>query len=162
MTASRKPDPPLTFRSWLPAGQLIRYVVVGGWNTAFGYGVFALLNYWLTGHIAYPYMVANAISTVTAITVAYFGHKFIVFRTKGNYLREYLRFYMVYGAAALLGFVLLPLFVLLCGLFIFPAKYVPYVAQALVIPVIVLFSFLGHKRFSFRRRANLRPDDPRQ
>ena len=133
----------------LPRGQLLRYLVVGGWNTLFGYGVFAGLTYVLTDRVPYAYMVANVLSNVIAITVAYLGYKVFVFKTRGNYLREYARFYVVYGAAMALGLVLLPAFVALVGLVLPRPALVPYVAQALVIPVTVLSSFVGHKRYSF-------------
>jgi putative flippase GtrA len=124
--------------------------LVGGGNTAVGYGSFAGLNYLLTGHVPYSYMVANIGSNVFAITVAFFGYKLFVFRTKGNYLREYLRTYLVYGSSALLGLALLPLLVALVGRVSRNQVAVPYVAQAIVLPLVVIISFFGHKKFSFR------------
>lgn len=131
-------------------GQLIRYLVVGGFNTVFGYGCFAVLNYLLTGRVPYPYMVANVGSNVIAITVAFLGYKWFVFRTKGNYLREYLRTYLVYGSSVLLGLVLLPFFVALVGRILNNQLLVPYVAQAIAMPVVIIGSYIGHKWFSFR------------
>jgi putative flippase GtrA len=130
--------------------EIVRFVIVGGWNTVLGYGLFAGSNYLLTGRIPHAYMVACVIANVIAITVAYVGHKFITFRTRGNYLREYLRLYVVYGATALLGLALLPAAVALIGLFVHRASYVPYIAQAALMPINVAASFIGHKRFSFR------------
>jgi putative flippase GtrA len=130
--------------------EIVRFVIVGGWNTVFGYGLFAGSNYLLAGRIPHAYIVASAIANVIAISVAYVGHKFITFRTRGNYLREYLRFYVVYGATALLGLALLPPAVALLGLVVRRKSYVPYIAQAVLIPIGVAASFIGHKRFSFR------------
>ncbi len=135
-----------------PAGfvQIIRYLLVGGLNTAFGYGSFALLNYLLTGHVPYPYMFANLAANVFSITFAFIGYKFFVFKTKGNFWREYLRTYAVYGTSMLVGFVLLPTLVFLLGFVIRRTALVPYVAQALCTGVVVFASYFGHKRFSFR------------
>jgi putative flippase GtrA len=133
--------------------QLFRYLLVGGWNTLFGYLVFAGLTYLLTGLVPYAYMVAYVLSNVIAITAAYLGYKFLVFRTRGNYLSEYLRFYVVYGASALLGLVMLPILVKLVGLVLSRPSHAPYVAQALVIPLTVLASFVGHRGYSFRQRG---------
>ena len=133
-------------------GQIIRYLLVGGWNTAFGYGAFAVLNYLLTGVIPYPYMVANVLANVVSITVAYFGYKFLVFKTKGNYWREYLRTYLVYGASCLASLAMLPVAVVLVGLVVPNRALVPYIAQAIILPVIVASSYFGHKKFSFRVR----------
>lgn len=130
--------------------QLIRYLIVGGFNTVFGYGCFAGLNYLLTGRVPYAYMVASIGSSVIAITVAFLGYKWFVFKTKGNYLREYLRTYVVYGSSSILGLLLLPILVALVGRFLKNQILVPYVAQAIAIPLVVVSSFIGHKRFSFR------------
>jgi len=134
----------------VPRGQLLRYLVVGGWNTLFGYGVFAGLTWALTGRVPYAYMVAAVLSSIIAITMAYVGYKAFVFKTRGNYLREYLRFYVVYGASTLLSLALLPVFVFIVTPLLPQPVYAPYVAQALVMPIVVLSSFFGHQRFSFR------------
>ena len=130
-------------------GQFIRYVMVGAWNTLFGYAVYAVLTYMLTGVIPYAYMAASVLGSVVAITVAYIGHKFIVFKTKGNYLREYLRFYVVYGGAAAVNLVLLPFLVSALNFFLRDPSYSPYIAGAILTAVTVLFSFVGHKHYSF-------------
>ena len=131
-------------------GQLMRYLLVGGFNTAIGYGSFAGLNYLLTDRIPYPYMVANVGASVFAITVAFLGYKLFVFRTRGNYVREYLRTYVVYGGSTLLSLALLPVFVAVLGALIANQVLVPYLAQAITMPIAVLSSFYGHKRYSFR------------
>jgi putative flippase GtrA len=125
-------------------------LVVGGFNTLVGYGTFAVLNYELTDVIPYAYMVASVLSSVFAITVAFVGYKYVVFRTKGNLLREYLRTYVVYGMSTLVGLALLPLFVFLLGHVIARPRAVPYVAQALATVIVVAGSFMGHKKYSFR------------
>ena len=130
--------------------RIMRYLVVGGWNTAFGYGVFAGLNYLLTGIIPYPYMAANVLAYVISITVAYFGYKVFVFKTKGNYLREYLRTYLVYGASCLASLAMLPVCIAGVRLVCANQVWVPYIAQAVVTPVVVAMSYFGHKKFSFR------------
>jgi putative flippase GtrA len=130
--------------------QLVRFLLVGGWNTAFGYGLFALFNCLFTGVLPYPYMAANVVANIIAITVAFFGYKLFVFRTKGNYLREYLRVWVVYGASTLLGLALLPGCVALVAQFLTKRAYAPYIAQAIVMSIVVLSSFVGHKRFTYK------------
>jgi putative flippase GtrA len=130
--------------------QVLRYLVVGGANTVIGYAAFAALNYLLTDQVPYAYMFANVGASVFAITIAFLGYKFFVFRTKGNYLREYLRTYVVYGASTLLSLALLPMLVALVGLVMENKVLVPYVAQAFTVPLVVLTSFFGHKKYSFR------------
>lgn len=149
-TAPSGPPASLLQRLWSRYAQLVRYLFVGGFNTAFGYSCFAVLNFVLADRVPYAYMVANIGSNIVAITVAFLLYKWFVFRTKGNYLREYLRTYVVYGSSALLGLALLPVLVAVVGMYIKNERIVPYVAQAIVIPLVVIISFVGHKRFSFR------------
>src|ERR1017187_1259829 len=83
-----------------PAGQFVRYLGVGAFNTVFGYLCFAivltLLNAALPARFLYLTVVlASVLSTPLNITVAYFGYKFLVFRTKGNFLREWLKCFAV-------------------------------------------------------------------
>jgi putative flippase GtrA len=119
----------------------LRYLVTGGVNTAFAYGMFALSYYVLAAHVHYMFTLVS--TTVLNITVAYVNHKFFVFRTRGNYLREYLRYYVVYAAPIALGFVVFPL-----GIEVLHLN--AYLTQALNTVVTVVLSYLGHKHISFR------------
>lgn len=129
--------------------QLIRYLIVGAGNTLFGYGCYALLTFLLTGVVPYAYMLAAVLSSVINITVSYFGYKFFVFRTNGNYLQEYLRCYVVYGTATLVNLTLLPVLVTILNLFVRPPEYAPYLAGAVLTVGTVVASFIGHRRYSF-------------
>ncbi len=118
----------------------INYLLVGGWNTIFGYFTFVLLYFLFSQRIHYLFLLV--ISNILSITNAYIGYKIFVFKTKGNYVREYLRFYLVYGGVMLLNFIALPIIVELSPL-------APPIAQGGFICVTVVFSYFGHKHFSF-------------
>lgn len=141
--------PPLTTRRER-FFQVFRYLAVGGFNTLFGYGSFAVVNYWLTGRIPYPYMVANVLTSIVSISVAFIGYKYFVFKTQGNLIQEYLRTFLVYGSSSLLGLALLPVLVFALGFVIHRTNVVPYVAQAIGTVLVVIASFFGHKKYSFR------------
>lgn len=121
--------------------QKINYLLVGGWNTVFGYLAFVSLYYLFNRWVHYLILVVAA--HVISITNAYVGYKIFVFKTKGNYLKEYLRFYVVYGLALMLNLVLLPLVVEIF-------RISPVIGQAIVMGMAVVFNYLGHKHFSFR------------
>ncbi len=95
-----------------PKRQFVRYVSVGVWNTVFGYCSFAL-SLFLFSHLLpqkFLYLavvVASLVCTPLNITMAYFCYKFVVFRTKGNYLMEWLRCFAVYGLGMLPGLLIL-------------------------------------------------------
>ena len=130
--------------------QFLRYLLVGAWNTAFGYGLFALLTALLQPRMHYGYMLASALANLISITVAYLGYKFFVFRTQGNYLVEWLRCLLVYGMGTIPGLLLLPFFV--AGIErVSPLRHgAPYAAGALALAITVVYSFFGHKHFSFK------------
>lgn len=122
--------------------QKIRYLIIGGWNTLFGYGVFAGLYFWFAASI--HYLVILSISYLLSITNAYIGYKFFVFRTKGNILREYFRFYIVYGAAFFVNLAILPVFIEML-------HFNMYVSQAIVTVMTIIGSYILHKNFSFKK-----------
>jgi putative flippase GtrA len=136
--------------SHIPPGQFLRYLVVGGWNTLFGYGTYAAATALLMPHLRYGYIAAQVISGLLNITIAFLGYKFFVFRTKGNYLREWFRCLAVYGTGMIPGLLLLPLVVqgLHYGLHL--GHSAPYAGGAILLGFGVIYSFLGHKKFSFR------------
>ena len=134
----------------MPPGQFARYLVVGVWNTVFGYSLYALFTALLMPRLRFGYIYASVASNLLAITVAYFCYKIFIFKTQGNYLAEWLRCILVYGSALLPGLVLLPLLVEGLHSEFHLGQSAPYVAGALVTGLTVIYSFLGHKNFSFR------------
>jgi putative flippase GtrA len=140
--------------------QFIRYLLVGGFNTAFGYSLFALLNWSFTGLGSYNYMYAAVLSNLIAITVAFLGYKWFVFRTRGNYLKEWVRCVGVYGSSMAIGLVGLPILVpILRGHLQHPER-APYIAAAILTVITVVFSYLGHKNISFRQKLAGLNQDP--
>lgn len=172
-------------RRHFPGGQFVRYLCVGVFNTLFGYCTFAIALYLLNLSLPQRFLyltviLASVLSTPLNITVAYFGYKFFVFRTHGNYLREWLKCFAVYGSAMIPGlFALSVLTGLLQNVFhrhsaslhaglaaaeshlhgyplvllqhIATGKAVAgYVAGALVVGFSTIYSFIGHKKVTFR------------
>lgn len=119
----------------------ILYLVVGGWNTVFGYGAFVLLYHYFSDRIHESIILT--ISYILGITNAFIGYKVFVFKTKGNVWREYFRFYVVYGGAFMVNLILLPFFmsVLMMN---------AYAAQAVITFVTIVGSYVLHKRYTFR------------
>jgi putative flippase GtrA len=139
-------------RTHKSVGQFVRYILVGGFNTVFGYGLFALLTWSFRGLGAYNYMYAAVLSNFIAISVAFLGYKWFVFRTRGNYLIEWLRCFGVYGSGALIGLAGLPILVPILRRSLHKPEEAPYIAAAILAVITVVFSFLGHKNISFREK----------
>lgn len=120
----------------------IRYLVGGGWNTLFGYtlsiGLYNLLSNRI--HIIGIAIIAN----VFAISMAFLTYKLFVFQTKGNWWKEYLRSYLVYGNTVLVSIVMLWVLV--------DFMAIPFwIAQGLIIIITVIMSYIGHSRFTFSK-----------
>jgi len=169
-------------RRWLPSWQFGRYLLVGVWNTAFGYLTYAALTWVLSRHVAYGYLYAAVLSNLIAISVAFLGYKWFVFKTRGNYLREWMRCFVVYGAAALPGLLLLPMvvsaLVYFCHIspgarvghathFQLTAAYMsatfltaPYIGGAILTAGTVVFSFFGHRHITFRKPPGKAGESP--
>jgi putative flippase GtrA len=136
--------------------QFIRYILVGGFNTLFGYSLFALLNWSFTGLGSYSYMYAAVLANPIAITVAFLGYKWFVFRTHGNYLIEWLRCLGIYGTSMAIGLVSLPILVTVLRRTALKPEQAPYIAAAILSVVTVVLSFFGHKTISFRQTPGRR------
>lgn len=119
----------------------LRYIIIGAWNTLFSYAAFVFLYFYTSSFL--HYMVILALSQIAGITNAYICYKFFVFKTKGNIVREYLRFYVVYGTTFIVNLVLIAFFVELL-------KINPIVSQGIIAIVVVIMAYFGHSRFSFK------------
>lgn len=128
-----------------------KFIVVGVWNTIFGYGIFCLLDtifshVFTTRYVGY--MSAMILGQIIAVINAYIFHKYITFRSvvKGiGIVFEFIRFCMTYAVTFFLSLVLLPIFV---ELFLMTPK----IAGAVVVLVCTIISYLGHSRFSFKMK----------
>ena len=127
------------------------YLVVGGWNTVFGYGVWALLEYLLGAYVSF--LVVLVLSWPPTVLNAYLAYRYVVFRSRGPVRRELPRFSLVYLVTLVLNLALLPV-----ALRVLPFNI--YVIQALFAGVVVVCSYLGHKHFSFRGGQRSEPGDP--
>jgi putative flippase GtrA len=160
----------LRFARRVTSGQFVRYLIVGGWNTAFGYGTFVLFTFLFTKHSVHGYLYAAVLSNLLSITVAFFGYKFFVFKTRGNYLKEWTRCMIVYGSAAIPSIFVLPILknaivfatplrravFTVAGFPLNLHTLAPYLAGAMITACTVVYSFFGHRKFSFR--ANRPPN----
>jgi len=131
--------------AWL-AVKPTRYLIAGAWNTAFGYAIGVLLYLLLIQDVGIVWV--GILANVISITMSFVVYKLFVFQTKGNWLREYLRSYVVYGGSGALSIVLLWLLVGQLGFNI-------WIGQAAAILLVVLASYIGHARFTFKEGGNI-------
>lgn len=131
----------LPVRLYFRHPQPMLYLLLGGWNTAFGYGFWALLQFLLGDHL--PYMLVLVLAWPIVVLNAYVGYRYVVFRSRDSVIRELPRFSLVYAVTLAANLALLPVL-----LTILPFNI--YVIQALFTALVVASSYLGHRYFSFR------------
>ena len=147
------------FIAWLaghfPPGLFLRYMLVGIWNTIFGYSVYAVMTYFLTKtHLPAAYLFTVAPSCLINITTAFFLYKWFVFRTKGNYWREYRRTMAVYWSLFIPAMLILPVLVNFLRWVFHMETAAPYVANGLLTVFGIIYNFVGYKKYSFRPLSN--------
>ncbi|OAI04617.1 hypothetical protein A1353_12755 [Methylomonas methanica] len=121
----------------------IRYLLVGGYNTAFGYGVFVVL--WFFYHHNLHYVELLVISHIVSVINAYLGYRIVVFRVRGRWLTEFFRFNLVYLGTFGFNLVMLPIL-------IEKLHYHPVISQAFIVVTTVVVSYFLHGRFSFKKQ----------
>ena len=125
----------LVDRFW--SHQFFRFLVVGAGNTVFGYSVYVICLW-----IGIVYQAAAVVSTVLGVLFNFFTTGGIVFRNAA--LGKILGFIAVYGVTLIINLILLTALV--------TAGMSKVLAQALVLPLIVVLSFLLNKFLVFREK----------
>lgn len=129
--------------------QRVAFLIVGGINTAVGFGFFILADLIVgpaidknLGAVAGS-LIVLVISHVLGVMVAFTLHRRFVFKVTGHVLRDLVRFESVYLVALGINAVALPLLVEL--------GIQRIIAQGMILVVSTLLSYFGHRHFSFRR-----------
>jgi putative flippase GtrA len=137
----------LPVRFYFRHAEQMLYLALGGWNTVFGYGVWAFAQYLLGDYL--PYLVVLLLAWPIAVLNAYLGYRYVVFQSRGSVVRELPRFSLVYLVALVVNLALLPV-----ALKVLPFNI--YVVEGLFAGVLVICSYLAHKYFSFRHYRDSR------
>jgi len=128
----------------------VRFVLVGIWNSIFGYGIFCLFDTlfaWLLSSRSAAYMCAMVMAQFLGVINAYISHKYITFKSevKGKaIIFEFLRFSTAYVTTFSLSLILLPTLVEIGHIH-------PKIAAAIIILICTGISYFAHSMFSFRK-----------
>lgn len=128
----------------LLASERIRYLLVGVWNTLFGFLLFVGLVVSFGDRVHYTLLLV--VSHVICVLAAFAAYRWLVFKVRGGIWLDLLRFWSVYAAAMAVNLVALPLLVRVVGLDVI-------VAQAGLVVATVVTTYVLNRRFSFRRPA---------
>lgn len=128
---------------WWRLPQKIRFLVAGGYNTLFGYLVFALL-FLLAGRRVH-YLVIGAFAHVIALTSGFMVYRWLVFLSRNVWYQAFARFFV--SQLATFGAGIAGLY----GLVAF-GHFQPLLAQAVVTCLSVILTYTLHRHYSFRDR----------
>lgn len=120
-----------------------RFLLVGAYNTAFGYITFAVLHLALRDWV--HYLVVAIISHAIAVINGFFAHRHFSFRDRSPVLPAFVRFNV--STAGVLGANLAGLWLLVEA-----AHFPPLAGQAIMTLAIVVLSYVIHRRFTFKPR----------
>jgi putative flippase GtrA len=131
--------------------------VAGGINTLFGiadtFVLLHLLLLFVPGHPKAMGTTAMGVSSVINIGFSFLMYKLFVFRTRGHYLPEFLRSLTIYLPSLALNTLLVAPLTAAFERWLGPGKSPVYLAMASILGFTLVFSFFGHKRVTFRQKA---------
>jgi len=143
-------------RRVLPGAEVIRFLMVGCFNTVFSIAlayvfIFPVEFFFPNLHRAVVTTIANYAALPFAITVAFLAYKWFVFRTHGNYIKEWLKVFAVYGVSLPFPAIVIPI---ATSFFLF-LHISPRLTSLLALIAnscaIACYSYFAHKKFSFKR-----------
>jgi putative flippase GtrA len=120
----------------------LRYLIVGFYNTGIGYLIFFLVNFFLVDIT--HYLVILVLSFFLSLGHAFMAQRYIVFKSKSPWLKEYVRFFTVNLLGLTVNALLLVIFVNV-GLSVL-------ISQAISMLMVTGLSFFSHKNFSFNSK----------
>lgn len=119
----------------------IRFILAGGINTVVGLSIYPIL-FFLMAPLKLHYLVILVFSQIICVIFAYLTNKFLVFKTTGNYIREFSKFvtfHLAYFAANLVALPILVEFV----------RINPVWAQTAFAALVIVSSYFWHSQITF-------------
>jgi putative flippase GtrA len=139
-------------------GEKLRYLVVGVWNTAFSYLLFAIFIRLFAGPIeaAWPKVDTKLVaivlqwaSWVLAVVQSTVTMKYFAFKSKGSLAKQVFRAYFIYLPAQAIASAILWVAMLVLVPHI-GSRPGALVGQLFAVFITTIFSYFGHKYFTFR------------
>jgi len=119
----------------------IRFILVGLLNTIWGLSAYPVI-YYLLLPLELHYLIVLVINYIINMTMAFFTNKYLVFKTQGNHVQEYLRFAMLQVICFSVNLLALPAIINLFGVS-------AVIGQTLFAFLVILTSYVWHSRITF-------------
>ena len=122
-----------------------RFLVIGGVNTLWGIASYPVL-YFLLHPLGVNYVVVLVIAYVVSTTFSFTTQKYLVFRTKGNHFREFVKFISLQLGVLGVNLLALPAIVITTG-------WSPVIVQVVFAVAIAVISYFFHDKITFRGKT---------
>ena len=127
---------------WFNLSDKIRFLLIGGFNAGVSYLIYSAFCL-ILGESAYQYALALAWAISSA--VSFTTQKFLVFESRGNWKKEYLKCCTTWFFSYLINAGLLEIIVKLLHLNVFIAQIIATLTAA-------VFTYVLFKKFAFRKK----------
>ncbi len=132
----------LLSRRWFALDEKVRFVIAGIGNMGIRYLIFVLLGLVFTVN---RYQIILLVTWLSSSVIAFLSYKYLVFRTEGNHMKEFVKSLLIWCLSYILNAALLEVLV---G----RLQWNVYAAQGLVIVLIVVINYLLFKHFAFKKQ----------
>ena len=141
---------------WFRQNEKLRFLLVGGFNTATSFIIYYLFLYFTSGREQLSLLLMNLININISITTM----RYYVFRSTGNFWKEYFKAFSSYIVLYFINMGLLAFFVRIVhikeslpegSILLDIPNLNKAIAQICCIIIITIMTFFVHKYFSFRK-----------
>ena len=132
----------LLSRRWFALDEKVRFVIAGICNMGIRYLIFVLLGLAFTVN---RYQIILLATWLSSSVIAFLSYKYLVFRTEGNHMKEFVKSLLIWCLSYVLN-------ALLLGFLVGRLQWNVYAAQGLVIVLIVVINYLLFKHFAFKKQ----------
>ncbi len=121
-------------------------MIAGALNTGVGLLMYPILYFALSGY-GLGYLEILILSQVICISIAFLTNKYFVFRTRGNFLLEFIKFIWFHGIYLITNLIILPLMVERGGVN-------PVIAQTGFAFAVIVSSYFWHNKITFSEKKD--------
>ena len=128
---------------------VLRYLVVGAWNTVFGVALFTAMQIAWGERVGY--LLLLSVAQVVAVVQAHATQRFLVWHSRAPYLAELGRFSLVYLGSYIANAALLTIAVEVLHAPVLPSQYVLTV-------IVIAGTFVANRSWAFAHRDTTSTD----
>lgn len=127
---------------WFDIPRKIRFLIIGCINACCSYLIYSIYCFFVGNS---SYQTALGLSWILSSIISFNLQKYLVFQSRGNYIKEYLKCCTSWGISYLINAIVLEVLVRFFNV---------YIAQILATACVVVVTYGLFKNFAFKSRCN--------